>query len=307
MLDPAVAQFWPAFSQKGTAPGTGIPPEFWANSRLTTRDDCLIRYGLELIDCTIDPYTLPDNQYPGGRAWHISTCSPVYGGDGVCKVGEKVGVGIPSPIREYSPDASTGIASDLQCLRDCKNDPNCAFTVYKRRQSLNPADQSIQGLCSHYAKNAYPFRVKMGDPNKGVYTMNLKKSAKPSLNAMDQSVKDALQREVDAYNASLGYLVDYNPIIGDYLGGGCFTGGMRGSDNSVYAPLTNWMPAADSNECARLCSGSPECKSFVHDKNYGCILSKHPEMYMMSGTTIGAQLMSSNNNIKCRASYYTKK
>lgn len=306
MLDPAKTQFWPAFSQKGTEPGTGIPPEFWESTKLTTLDDCTIRKGLELIDCTIDPMTLPDNQYPGGRSWHIGNCSFVYGGDGICKVGETVGTGVPPPIREYMPETNTDLASDLQCLRDCNNDPNCAFTVYQRTQSLNPSDQSIQGICKHYAKKAYPFRVKMGDPNKNVYTMNLKKTAKPALNAVDQAVKDALQKELDAYNATLGQVTGYTENLGGYYNG-CYSGGMIASDNSIYAPLTNWMPAADKNECAKICSGSADCKSFVHDTNYGCILSKYPNMYVLSGTPIGAQLAISNNKIRCGASYYTKK
>jgi len=320
MLDESIAQYWPAFSQEGTAVGTGIPPEFWESTKLTTKEDCTIHLpGNYIVDCTIDPITLPDHQYQGGKTWHMGKCVPVYGGNGICTVGEEIGTGIPGLIRTYQPDTSGMLTSDprwqsdpdgasnVKCAKDCADDPNCAFNVYTRPQYLYGPDQSLQGTCRHYSVDAYPFRVKMGYPNEGVYTMNIKKSAKPALAAKDQAVKDALQREIDEYNATLGELINYNEKYEYAVSDSCVHAGMKYAGNTMYNPITNWLPTDDVYHCARLCSNSAECKSFVHDNNYGCVLSKYPDMYIVTGHPTEPGLIQSNNRIRCGASYYSKK
>lgn len=303
MLDPGTTTFSAPFPQTATAVGQGIPPEFWDSTRLTTAADCtIIKSGKEIIDCTKDPLTIPDTSIYG-RKYHVGNCSNRFGGDGVCKTGEKIGVGIPGLIREYEPSEKTR----EECAEECYNDPNCAFYTYSAQKGLHPTQKIIQGTCKQYNASAYPFRVKMGPPNDGIYQLNVKIDSKATVEAVDQAVKDANQREVDAYRATLGELTKYSEIVGSYLRGDCFSGGMRFTDNSVYDPLTNWMPIEDVYKCANLCSGSSQCKSFVYDKEYGCLLGKHDQMFIHTGHPTASKLSGANSRIRCGANYYKKK
>lgn len=281
-----------------------IPAQYWSSTTPSTYTDCLIKMpdNVTVIDCTKDPMTLPktsDPRQPGSRDWHVSYCSSKYGGDGVCKVGVPIGTGLPGVINQSQ-------LPKTQCANGCFNDPNCALFTYAVSKSDSYADRDINGICTTYAKSAYPFRVNLTDAktNMGIYTMYTKNTAAGDLSTLDSTVKTAIDAELLAKSGS-SPISGYREVAGAMTGGGCYLGDIVYSDNPYYNPLTTWIQKTKP-ECASLCTNSSACKSFVHSDKYGCVLSGHPTMYSVVSHPTYLGLNDSSTKIKCGASQYVK-
>lgn len=326
MVDESIAEINPAFIQQSMIPGEGIPAELWDTQRISTAEDCraytdpaneMYRRG-EYVDCSVDRDTLstdPVFGHPGGlRGYTNEVCKAKFGGDnGMCKVGVPIGVGIPGLIEHLEE----GVTGHQICAKHCLDDPNCALAIYTRRQSQYTAEQDAGGNCYLYEASAYPFRVQMGPPNTGVYSMYLRKSKINDLNAADARVTVMQERELQEVIDREAALNDYEQHIdtssGGLYRGGCFSSDFGRSSNNDMAPYTNWLPVEDELACANLCTRQGDkCGSFVYHPDYGCVLSEHDKVYMVyQDNTIPSEmyedLSAISNKTKCGTFHYGKK